>query len=112
MPRGSRIAVVSDPGRGKSSLIQNQICRSAPWADVYVIHGGRTERIRLNRTYETYNGTGDAGVLGRSSKDKIPISSSEKLLLQCRLPLKAKQASLVQRSRSRHNIVHEIDAQI
>ena len=27
---------------------------------------------------------------------KIPISSSEKLLLQCRLPLKAKQASLVQ----------------
>ena len=39
MPRGSRIAVVSDPGRGKSSLIQNQICRSAPWAAVYVIHG-------------------------------------------------------------------------
>ena len=30
------------------------------------------------------------------SKDKIPISSSEKLLLKCRLPLKAKQASLVQ----------------
>ena len=65
MPRGSRIAVVSDPGRGKSSLIQNQICRSAPWAAVYVIHGGRIERIRLNRTYETYNGTSDAGVLGR-----------------------------------------------
>ena len=39
MPRGSRIAVVSDPGRGKSILIQNQICRSAPWAAVYVIHG-------------------------------------------------------------------------
>ena len=36
---GSRIAVVSDPGRGKSSLIQNQVCRSAPWAAVYVIHG-------------------------------------------------------------------------
>ena len=39
MPRGSRIAVIADPGRGKSSLIQNQICRSAPWAAVYIIHG-------------------------------------------------------------------------
>ena len=39
MPRGSRIAVVSDPGRGKSSLIKNMACRSAPWAAVYVIHG-------------------------------------------------------------------------
>jgi hypothetical protein len=39
MPRGSRIAVIADPGRGKSSLIKNQLCRSAPWAAVYVIHG-------------------------------------------------------------------------
>ena len=39
MPRGSRIAVVSDPGRGKSSLVKNCIVRSAPWAAVYVIHG-------------------------------------------------------------------------
>ena len=39
MPRGSRIAVVSDPGRGKSSFVKNCIVRSAPWAAVYVIHG-------------------------------------------------------------------------
>ena len=39
MPRGSRIAVVSDPGRGKSSLVKNCIVRSAPWAAVYIIHG-------------------------------------------------------------------------
>jgi hypothetical protein len=36
---GSRISVVADLGRGKSSLIKNQLCKSAPWAAVYVFYG-------------------------------------------------------------------------
>ena len=39
MPRGSRIAVIADPGRGKTAAIKCMLCASAPWAGVYVIHG-------------------------------------------------------------------------
>jgi hypothetical protein len=39
MPRGSRIAVVSDPGRGKTSTILNCLVRGEKWAAIYVIHG-------------------------------------------------------------------------
>ena len=52
MPRGSRIAVVADPGRGKSSFIKNALCRSSPWKAVYVIHGaaGSTEYDLVTHT--------------------------------------------------------------
>jgi hypothetical protein len=45
MPRGSRIAVISDPGRGKTSTILNCLVRGERWAAIYVIHGasGSTE---------------------------------------------------------------------
>ena len=45
MPRGSRIAVIADPGRGKTSTILNCLCRGEKWAGIYVIHGasGSTE---------------------------------------------------------------------
>ena len=39
MPRGSRIAVVADPGRGKTSTILNCLVRGEKWAAIYVIHG-------------------------------------------------------------------------
>ena len=41
MPRGSRIGVVSDPGRGKSAWVKNALAWGHPWAAVYVIHGAR-----------------------------------------------------------------------
>ena len=56
MPRGSRIAVIADPGRGKSACIKCQLCASAPWAAVYVIHGmvGSTEYDLVTHTALTW----------------------------------------------------------
>jgi hypothetical protein len=34
MPRGSRIGVVSDPGRGKSAFVKNALAWGHPWAAV------------------------------------------------------------------------------
>jgi hypothetical protein len=39
MPRGSHIAVVADPGRGKTSTILNCLVRGEKWAAIFVIHG-------------------------------------------------------------------------
>ena len=39
MPRGSRIALCSPPGHGKSCCAQNIALYSRPFAAVYVIHG-------------------------------------------------------------------------
>jgi hypothetical protein len=52
MPRGSRIAVIADPGRGKTAAIKCMLCASAPWAGVYVIHGavGSTEYDLVQHT--------------------------------------------------------------
>jgi hypothetical protein len=49
MPRGSRIAVVADPGRGKTSTILNCLVRGEKWAAIYVIHGQAQEATVRDR---------------------------------------------------------------
>ena len=72
MPRGSRIAVVADPGRGKSSFIKNALCRSSPWAAVYVIHGaaGSTEYDLVTHTKLTWEAATPEFFAAESAKHK------------------------------------------
>ena len=72
MPRGSRIAVVADPGRGKSSFIKNALCRSSPWAAVYVIHGaaGSTEYDLVTHTKLTWEAATPEYWAAESAKHK------------------------------------------
>ena len=72
MPRGSRIAVIADPGRGKTSTILNCLCRGEKWAGIYVIHGasGSTEYDLCEHTKLEWKDTTPDYFAAESAKHK------------------------------------------